>query len=143
MITRFLLIDDDPDELQFFCEAIEDTQLALECLTASGGTEAIEKLKAHEFGDIPLILLDINMHKLTGWETLALLKADHQLRSPAVIMYSTSKDPKDPARAKAMGATGFISKPSTRQQLNTLARVIAASDATHPETIITHYEASC
>jgi len=60
-----------------------------------------------------LVLLDINMPKMDGFETLAAIRAHSHFRSLPVVMFSASDDAADMERALACGANGYLVKPFT------------------------------
>ena len=60
---------------------------------------------------VALVLMDLNMPRKNGLETLAEMKADSRLLSIPVIMFSTSRDDDDLRRAYELGATSYIVKP--------------------------------
>ena len=58
-----------------------------------------------------LVLMDLNMPRMNGLETLAEMKADSRLASIPVIMFSTSLDDDDIRRAYDLGASSYVVKP--------------------------------
>ena len=72
------------------------------------------KGKTYPFKDLPqLILLDLNMPRKNGFEALAEIKADENLCKIPIIIFTTSKAPKDIEKAYLLGANCFVSKPNT------------------------------
>ena len=80
------------------------------------------------FQDAPrpdLILLDINLPKLSGHEFLALLQPDPDLKSIPVVVFSGSPSPSDHARAMASGAFAFVVKPGSLEPfVDTVAAIV-------------------
>ncbi|HET9300577.1 MAG TPA: response regulator [Candidatus Polarisedimenticolaceae bacterium] len=70
-----------------------------------------------------LILLDLNLPRLSGHELLVLLSADADLKSIPVVVFSGSPNPSDHARATANGAAAFVVKPG---QLEPFVDAVAA-----------------
>ncbi len=110
--ARILLVDDEDDnrevlELVLAWEGFEISQ-------ASSGREALAKV-ARQAPD--LILLDLMMPEMTGYEVLETLKADPATRAIPVMMVSAITDPGVKARALAAGAESFLSKPIDRDDL--------------------------
>ena len=64
-----------------------------------------------------LIVLDLNMPKMNGTQTLKKLKADERFKDIPVIIYSTSSLKKDIDETKAMGAVHFLTKPAAFREL--------------------------
>ena len=58
-----------------------------------------------------LVLMDINMPRKNGLETLAEMKADPRLASTPVVIFSTSRDDDDVRRAYQLGASSYVVKP--------------------------------
>jgi len=115
-----LFIDDDPDDTELFCEAlnylnssdlIAAEKEAIECLTASNGRKAIELLSS--LSKLPdYIFLDVNMPVMGGKECLKYLKANSLFSHVPVIMLSTALRPEDADEFLTLGAVECIRKPS-------------------------------
>ena len=113
---RVCLIDDDPDHVLIITRAIREIGDASFVHAVSDGEEAMAWLRTSE--TVPdLILLDINMPGLSGFDVLMALKADIRLRTAPVVMLTSSDASEDVARAYELGASGYISKPSYLQDL--------------------------
>lgn len=123
MALQILLIDDDCDDREIFCEALEILSELDVCHAVSNGERAFELLSKI---DLPqLIFLDINMPVMNGWECLKRLKRDDTYREIPVIMYSTSSYHEDIEKARKLGALCFFSKPHDFKELkNSLHAVI-------------------
>lgn len=108
---RICLIDDDPDHVLIITRAIRELGDQSTVHAVSDGEEAMAWLRSSE--TIPdLILLDINMPGLSGFDVLQAIKADTRLRTAPVVMLTSSDAAADVARAYELGASGYISKPS-------------------------------
>lgn len=79
--AKVLIADDEQDCIDFVREALADTPC--EVLSAADGEQALEAARRHSPN---LIILDIQMPKLNGFEVFAQLKADAKLKSVPVIM---------------------------------------------------------
>lgn len=108
---QFLLVDDDRDDRELFCEALEDLDKEISCHTAAGANEAMELLSSLQPGKPDVIFMDINMPLVSGWECLTLLKKHDLYRDIPVIIYSTSSHTRDIEIARDLGAYRFITKP--------------------------------
>ena len=105
------LIDDDPDHTLIIRRALKQVSPEVRVETVSDGEAALAFLRQTE--ERPdLILLDINMAGLSGFDVLTQLKRDDRLRLIPVIMLTSSELATDVARAYELGASGYISKPS-------------------------------
>lgn len=106
-----MIVDDDPDDRELFCEAVENIGNCV-CIVKSSCEEALKHLtnnseKPH------VIFLDINMPCVDGRECLERLKNDHSLQHIPVIIYSTSSNPEDIEMMLRAGADSYIAKPSS------------------------------
>ena len=104
-VRRVLLAEDD----RFLRRAAEARlrQHGLEVLTAADGEEALRLARSEP---LDLILLDVVMPKLEGFEVLKLLKADEATARIPVIVLSNLGQERDVAHAKALGAIAFLVK---------------------------------
>jgi CheY-like chemotaxis protein len=59
-----------------------------------------------------VILLDLNLPRMSGFETLTALKADDRLRSIPVIVLTSTRDPESVNRSYALHASAFVTKPA-------------------------------
>jgi len=119
MAKHILLIDDDPDELDIFIDALQGTAAELKFSSAPGVTEALEMLKV----SIPdCIILDYNMPKINGIEGLVDIKQLPGLQTVPVVMYSATMDEDIMTIAKELGAAGCVKKPYDMRKLPELMR---------------------
>ena len=121
---KILAVDDEPDVLNFLELVLARSGYL--ALTAPNGTDGL--IKAHvERPD--LILLDIMMEEMDGWETLRLLKVDEKTRDIPVIILSARAEPKDKIRALQEGAVDYIIKPfSVVESLEKIRAILAAEE---------------
>ena len=115
-----LIADDDTDDCLIAMEAWEEAGLGNGLRFVQDGKELLDYLYQCNQYSIPdaaprpgLILLDLSMPKKNGLEALAEIKADSVLKDIPVIVLSTSQTPKEASEAYALGAYGFVTKPST------------------------------
>lgn len=122
--TRFLLIDDDADDVSIFTETMQDIDPLVEITTAGDGLEGLKMLK-HAAGHPDIIFLDLNMPRMGGKECLAEIKKDQELRKIPVIMYTTSSQSKDIEETMLKGALCFITKPTSLKELRHILSTIS------------------
>ena len=84
-------------------------------LSAFNGREGLDKLG--QSPDVDLIILDINMPKMTGLEFLAQVKSNPALAKIPVIIVSTDGKEEDVARGLQGGAAAYLRKPFQREDL--------------------------
>lgn len=111
-----LIIDDSPASLGILSDLLETA--GFEVWVARSGISAIEKLN-HAFPD--LILLDVMMPGLDGFETCRRIKANHQLQDLPIIFMSSLSDTVDKVKGLQLGGVDYITKPF--QQEEVLARI--------------------
>ncbi len=91
--------------------------LGHECLQAEDGQIAMEILEK-DFSDIGLVLLDWNMPNLNGLETLTKIKGDDRFKDIPVMMVTTVSEKANIAKAIAVGATNYVTKPFSAEDLS-------------------------
>ena len=121
---KILAIDDEPDVLEFLEMVLSKS--GYEVFTAPNGTEGL--IRAHvEKPD--LILLDIMMEKMDGWETLRLLRLDEDSQHIPVIILSARAEPKDKIRALQEGAVDYITKPfALKESLEKISTLLSGGE---------------
>lgn len=110
---RKILVVDDQAEIRELTETILATE-GYRMKTASSGEEALDALFAEPFD---LVLLDINMPRMSGWETLRLLRADEGLAGLPVVMFSIKGEIRDKSQGMQLGAVDYITKPFRMEEL--------------------------
>lgn len=97
-----------------------------QCIEAGNGREALEALAEHW---VDVILSDINMPEMNGFELLERLQADDLLRNIPVIVISTESSEQHVQSAFDLGVKGFIKKPFLPEEIRKiLYEVIGVSD---------------
>jgi len=106
MAKKILVCDDEPYILMALTDAVE--MEGYECVTAINGKEALQKAR-EELPD--LIMLDIMMPFMDGYEVCRALKADASTRDIPVIMLTAKSQQVDIQKGKDVGADDYITKP--------------------------------
>jgi len=117
MVNGFLLVDDDSDDSELFCEALHEVDTSIHCHFALDGNEALNMLQEI---NPSVIFLDINMPGMNGWDCLTKLKSSEESKHIPVIMYSTSSHKTEVEKAFTLGALSFFSKPNDYKQLKAM-----------------------
>jgi CheY-like chemotaxis protein len=114
-IVDVLLVEDDEGDVLMTREAFEYYKIQNRLHVVSDGKQALEFLRrTGRFADAPrpgLVLLDVNLPRLSGLEVLAELKQDDKLLTIPVIMLTTSQAEQDILRSYSLHANAYISKP--------------------------------
>ena len=121
---RILMVDDDPDDRMLARDAFAECGAAAAVDFLEDGEELLEELRTeHESQRVlRLVLLDWNMPRKNGLETLRAMKADVKLQDIPVVILTTSRDSSDIEAAYSAGALGFMTKPVTFDGLLAFAR---------------------
>lgn len=127
-IFHILLVEDNPGDLRLLREAFRDAKVPHQLHVATDGQEALDFLhKRDHHADAPqphLILLDLNLPKMSGHEVLENLKRDAVLHNIPVIVLSSSADGRDIGRAYELHANCYIQKPSDLASFVQIMRLI-------------------
>ncbi len=128
-----LLVDDFDDAREMYSEYLEFCGFRVE--TARDGREALEKARTLT---PDLVLMDLSLPVLDGWEATRILKADPATRHIVVVALSAHTLNVDSARARAAGCDGFIAKPCLPPDLvtkiSTFLKPRAHATEGHPGT---------
>ncbi len=116
------MADDDNDDKMLFKYAFEQGTNLSDLKFVSDGVELFEYLEKclyqNNGGLLPsIILLDLNMPRMDGKETLRLLKTNAELKKIPVIIFSTSNAERDVALSYELGANSYVIKPSSLSKL--------------------------
>jgi two-component system response regulator len=113
-----LLVEDNPDDEALTLRALKQNQIMNEVVVARDGVEAVQYL----FGDgihagrdtqrMPqVILLDLKLPKLDGFEVLRRIRADERTRYLPVVILTTSNEEQDRVKGYGLGANSYVRKP--------------------------------
>ena len=106
MTHTIVVADDDPDILSIVSMSLE-TQ-GYEVHKASNGREAVDQVRAHH---PDLVILDMMMPVMSGYEAITELKADETTRNIPIVGLSAKAMATDMERATDVGVDGYITKP--------------------------------
>ena len=127
--AEILLVEDDEDDILFITEAFAEVWQSYNIHTVTDGAQAISFLKQEgEFASAPrpdLILLDLNMPRVNGYEVLAFAKSDDDLKRIPIVVLTTASDDRTRDEVYASHANSFIAKPSLPSELNNVVRMVA------------------
>jgi chemotaxis family two-component system response regulator Rcp1 len=114
--VEILLVDDNPGDVELTKVALRDAKIVNTIHVVRDGAEALAFLRCEgEFADAPrpdLVLLDLKMPKVDGFQVLAEMKSEPDLRSIPVIVMSSSSAEKDLVRAYDAQVSAYLVKPS-------------------------------
>jgi|SRR5215217_6529867 len=124
--TKIILcVDDDKDDLLMLREAISKSATKYHIVEAFDGQHALELLRQmQQENELPcLIILDINMPRMDGKQTVVALQSDSRLATIPVVLFSTSSSLMDQRFSQARNVNLFI-KPFSHQSLLEIAAQI-------------------
>ena len=119
---RILLVEDLRADALLFHEALRDAGLGEDLLLAHDGREALDMLGTAPAPD--LVLLDLNLPRMSGREVLDELRRDPRLHTLPVIVLTTSSSPHDVAFAYRHHANAYVRKPNGFHALAAVAQAI-------------------
>lgn len=124
---HILVAEDDTSDAFFFQRAFKRGGLPVSLHFVRDGQEAIDYLQGEgKFADraahpLPqLLLLDLKMPRLDGFDVLEWVRKHPELRRLQVIIFSGSDEPEDIKRAEKMGANSYLVKPHSIEEMNLL-----------------------
>jgi len=123
MNKKILVIEDDPSTLRLIKYTLQ--QEGYEVLTATNGLDGIRKARG---GEIDLIILDVLLPGVDGFEICHRLRADSQTAQLPILMVSGKAREIDRATGLKMGADDYITKPWHRPELVT--KIVAMLERT-------------
>lgn len=123
-VRDILIIDDSSSVRQMIKRLVENA--GWKGITATDGLNAVKFLSAAEY--LPnLILTDLEMPNLNGYELLEMLKNDDELRKIPVVMITSRTDPEHRQKALELGAAEFVTKPFDGNVLITIIEQLCAT----------------
>jgi len=119
-----VLVVDDNEQNRELLEAYLEDMAEVRVVSATNGLEALQKVET----DRPeLILLDIMMPKMSGFEVCKRLKADPKTRDITVVMVTALNETSDVERAAECGTDDYLAKPIDRKALVAQIRSLLAA----------------
>ena len=111
-----LLVEDDPGDVRLALAVFQKLQLAERCVVVNDGEEAIDYLcSSGRFSQrtpgLPrLVLLDLKMPRMNGFDLLERIKTDAALKLIPVVALTSSREERDVDRAYDLGVNGYVVK---------------------------------
>ena len=130
-MLRILLVEDNSADVTLLKELFGESRNT-DIQWVSNGADALDYLyKRGAFQDKQrpdLILLDLSLPKVGGYDVLKALKEDLRLADIPVVVLSTSRNPLDQQETKMLGASAFISKPQNLEGYEKLVDELMHAD---------------
>lgn len=136
--VTFLIVDDDQVAVMSIQRALKKLRLVNPVEVAVDGQEALDRLRGERGNQISrpyIILLDLNMPRMDGFEFLESVRQDWELQNSVIFVLTTSDAPKDIAAAYGHKIAGYIVKDdafetvkSAMAMLNAYTEIVALED---------------
>lgn len=121
--STVLIVEDNEQNLELLKIYMEDVPEA-EVITAGNGMEALEQIEEHS---PDLVLLDIMMPRMSGFEVCQRIKSDPKTRDITVVMVTALNETSDIERAAKCGTDDYLSKPIDRKAMVNLVRSLLST----------------
>ena len=120
---EILLVEDNPGGVRLTREALRESKIHNNLNVARDGIEAMDYLRGESV--LPdIILLDLNMPRMSGHEVLREIKHDRELAKIPVVVLTTSQDERDIEMAYELHACCYINKPIDMDQFLKIVKTI-------------------
>ena len=108
MNRRILVVDDSPTLVKFVTYSLKSS--GYEVVGACDGMDALEKV-SHLGSDIDLVITDLNMPNIDGYELIATLRKSDKFTATPIIILSSEEAEEDKQKGEQVGATSYLVKP--------------------------------
>lgn len=119
--VEILLVDDDEGDVILTKRALDKSKIKINLHVCHDGVEALQFLRKQDpYSDAvrpDLILLDLNMPRKDGKETLEEIRTDDTLKEIPIVILTTSSDEEDIAKTYKLGCNCYVTKPVDIEQL--------------------------
>ena len=130
-MKHFLLLEDDPEDQEFFMDALHSVSETAACYAVANGEEALAVLTSRAFKP-DMIFTDLNMPKMNGFDFIKNIKSHKDLKDIPVIVYSAGYSQASIEQAKQLGAVAIYSKTRPGMLPQILARYMAETPGHSP-----------
>ena len=116
-IKRILLVEDDPKDVELTLAGLAEYNLANEVVVARDGEEALDYLyrrgnyATRPNGSPAVMLLDLKLPKLNGFEVLEQVRADENFKMIPVVILTSSHEERDLVKGYKLGVNAYLVKP--------------------------------
>lgn len=115
-LMRILLVEDSLADIELTLDALESAKVANRVTVARDGAAALEHLRGSGEDGPDLVILDLNLPRMSGHEVLAAMREDDAMRRIPVAVLTTSAAESDVATTYELGANCFLTKPVDVEQ---------------------------
>ncbi|MCK5520374.1 MAG: response regulator [Candidatus Marinimicrobia bacterium] len=111
MKNQILIIEDNDDDVLMIKRGFKKGKIANAIHRVTNGKEALEYLNNNDISSIQLLLLDLNMEVMNGFDFLMKREEDIRIKQIPVVVLTSSNRKEDIERAYALGANSYVEKP--------------------------------
>ncbi|MFC3095745.1 response regulator [Alteromonas sediminis] len=122
-MPKIIIVDDDDDDIYFFKKACQQVSPPPNVETLNDGSELLEFIEQGK-ADNSVILLDLNMPNMGGFDVLRSLNASDNVNHLVIVTYSTSTNPSDVRQCYELGVKSYITKPDSNGELAKLVSTL-------------------
>jgi CheY-like chemotaxis protein len=127
-----LLVEDNADDLELALRALSRGDIVREVVVVRDGVEALDflfgtgKYAGRDTSDKPaVVLLDLKLPRLNGFEVLQHVRADERTRLLPVVIFTSSNEERDKLNSYELGANSYVCKPVDFEQFSDTVRQLA------------------
>ena len=116
-LKRILLVEDDPKDVELTLTGLAEYNLANEVVVTRDGEEALDYLyrrgnhQTRSNGNPAVMLLDLKLPKVNGFEVLEQVRADEHLKMIPVVILTSSHEERDLVKGYKLGVNAYVVKP--------------------------------
>ena len=128
---QILLVEDNPNDAELTLRALKKHHLANRVHHVKDGAEALDFMfgtgmyagRSAAAGP-RVVMLDLKLPKVDGWEVLRRIKADERTKDTPVVILTSSREESDLVEGYRLGVNSYVVKPPTQQKLEDLTKAI-------------------
>ncbi len=128
--ARVLLVEDNVGDELLAIRALKEAEVRMDMTVVRDGVEAVEYLFGTANGDPAagerhMVLLDLKLPRMSGFEVLRRIRADARTRYVPVVVLTTSDEERDLIQSYDLGANGYVRKPVDLNEFRDAVRLLA------------------
>jgi two-component system, chemotaxis family, response regulator Rcp1 len=108
---KVILVEDNLADVELVKISVRELENPVELVHVGDGQELLNFLKTATLNDIAVILLDLNMPRVSGIDVLKFMSEDANYKKVPVVMFTTSNSKSDIMKCYELGAKAFVCKP--------------------------------
>jgi two-component system phosphate regulon response regulator PhoB len=132
---RVLVVDDEPDIVALV--AYHLAKAGYRVATASSGTDALESVRRERPA---LLVLDLMLPGMSGYDVLEQLRADEVTRDVAILLLTARREEPDRIHGLSLGADDYLTKPFSLDELTARMRALLRRDIAREDNVLRHRE---